>query len=543
MLRQAWTKGVWAVGVNMTAIHAPMAMAPGRQKRCLLVLGMHNSGTSLLSNLMHGAGVPLGPHLLLRDRMPEERRPRYDYYEDADIVQLQDQTLLDLQRHWSSYRASWPLPPAYHPSRERFRQRLQGLIQERLRHDPLWLVKDPRSAVLLEDWLLVLRQLNVQPRLLLVHRDPASNIRSFSQKGKVPQLWAEALWQRTYQQALLAIRSLPEECWAITRFENLLQQPQKAVFELCRWLEHPTNSKQRDQLAARVDQALPSFPPEPGSDQGSGDGLIHAATRALSDQLQTQHRGAPPTALLSDELQEALVDSATSLELNLLHPNGQTLLPKATVTIVSKAVHGGMAEDASEEGGVGSEDRALASALATAGHRVTVLLIGEATAVEATELAGVKVHHLQGSDDNQLLLRMARWLQKHPCDVVHLQHWPDLITDLRKALQPQPPQLIVSLKDGDEEKALQLKDLQQANGLISASPAMAAWAQQKRRPEKNWTIELSVQALHERLPRRVPESASDNADDAKTTAETADEASAPSTWRRLIKRIKRIQRT
>ena len=116
----------------MTAMAYLATMALGRQKRCLLVLGMHNSGTSLLSNLMHGAGVPLGPHLLLRDRMPEQRRPPYDYYEDADIVELQDQTLLELQRHWSSYRASWPLPPAYHPSRERFRQQLQRLIPERL---------------------------------------------------------------------------------------------------------------------------------------------------------------------------------------------------------------------------------------------------------------------------------------------------------------------------------------------------------------------------------------------------------------------------
>ena len=56
----------------MTAIAPLASMAPGRPKRCLLVLGMHNSGTSLLSNLMHGAGVPLGPHLLLRDRMPEQ---------------------------------------------------------------------------------------------------------------------------------------------------------------------------------------------------------------------------------------------------------------------------------------------------------------------------------------------------------------------------------------------------------------------------------------------------------------------------------------
>ena len=316
-------------------------MAPGRQKRCLLVLGMHNSGTSLLSNLMHGAGISLGPNLLLRDRMPEQRRPPYDYYEDADIVRLQDETLLDLQRHWSSYRAAWPLPPAYHPSRELFRQKLQRLIPERLEHNSLWLVKDPRSAVLLEDWLLVLRQLNVEPRLLLVHRDPTSNIRSFSRKGRVPPLWAEALWQRTYQQALLAVRTLPDECWAITRFEDLLQQPQASVLELCEWLQHPINAKQRDQLAARVDQALPAFPPSSGSNQGDGKGLMHPATRAITKQLQMRSHNAPPKALLADELQEAITNNATPFELNRIHTEGQTLLPKATVTIVSNELQGG----------------------------------------------------------------------------------------------------------------------------------------------------------------------------------------------------------
>ena len=58
---------------------------------------MHNSGTSLLGNLMYTAGIPLGPDLLLRERIPEEKRPRYDYFEDDAIVQLQDACLVELQ--------------------------------------------------------------------------------------------------------------------------------------------------------------------------------------------------------------------------------------------------------------------------------------------------------------------------------------------------------------------------------------------------------------------------------------------------------------
>ena len=127
----------------------------------------------------------------------------------------------------------------------------------------------------------------------------------------------------------------------------------------------------------------------------------------------------------------------------------------------------------------------------------------------------MKVRHLQSSGGNhqQQLQRVARWLQQHPCDVVHLPDWPDLISDLRKALHPHPPQLIVGLCDAGKETA------------------------QQRGPAETWPIELSWQAFHERLPRRVAEAAANGAEEAKATAGPED--SAPSTWRRLIKRIRR----
>ena len=89
-------------------------------------------------------------------------------------------------------------------------------------------------------------------------------------------------------------------------------------------------------------------------------------------------RNAPPKALLADELQEAITNKATPFELNRIHTEGQTLLPKATVTIVSNELQGEGVED-----GGGSDSRALGTALASAGHRVTLLVIGGPTPVEA----------------------------------------------------------------------------------------------------------------------------------------------------------------
>ena len=98
---------------------------------------MHNSGTSLVGALLHAAGVPMGDRLLLREAIEPSRRPRYDYFEDEDVVALQDATLLNLQRHWSSYRSSWPLPPADNSDRQTFRRELSALVQQRLRRQKL----------------------------------------------------------------------------------------------------------------------------------------------------------------------------------------------------------------------------------------------------------------------------------------------------------------------------------------------------------------------------------------------------------------------
>ncbi|QNI46840.1 glycosyl transferases group 1 family protein [Synechococcus sp. A15-60] len=464
------------------------------------MLGMHNSGTSLLGNLMHTAGIPLGPDLLLRERIPEEKRPRYDYFEDEAIVQLQDACLLDLQRHWSSYRSAFRLPERQHPAREQFRQKLAKLIPLRLQKDAMWLVKDPRSAVLVEDWLEVLKTLNVEARPLIVHRDPASNIRSFSSKGQVPALWAEALWQRTYAEALLAASTVPQGNTAFTSFDALMGKPAQEIKRLCDWLERPLSAEAETLLSSRVDRNLPTQ----AKDNLSGAGSVaelHPGTEALQVRLQN---GVPDCAglptLLADELEQAANQSAAPLELNRFQREQQTLLPKVSVTLVTSELQGW-----GPGGGIGSAMRELAVTLRSAGHPVTVLLVQPGAAADGPALEGLAVHHLDSSGCSRLALvrRVAAWLRDHRTDVVHLHDWLGLASGLKEALQPHPPQLVVGIHgpsawarhgnpwprdaqggllaeedqlfDEGVVRALELDGLLQADWLVSPSAAMATW--------------------------------------------------------------------
>ena len=147
--------------------------------RCVLVLGMHNSGTSLVGSVLHSIGAPMGPRLLLRDQIAEHKRPDYDYFEDKDVVDLQDKTLTQLGRHWSSYKASFPIFDEDEDLRASshlrdFERSLALLLESRMScrdlptESPMWVVKDPRTSMLLPSWLRVIHWLQLEQLVPLV---------------------------------------------------------------------------------------------------------------------------------------------------------------------------------------------------------------------------------------------------------------------------------------------------------------------------------------------------------------------------------------
>ena len=65
----------------------------------LFVLGMHRSGTSALTGLLHRLGVVLGEHLL----PASEDNPR-GYWENADIVAVHERLMASLGWTWDDIR-------------------------------------------------------------------------------------------------------------------------------------------------------------------------------------------------------------------------------------------------------------------------------------------------------------------------------------------------------------------------------------------------------------------------------------------------------
>lgn len=475
--------------------HPPPRVRP---KRCCLVIGMHNSGTSLAGALLHAARVPMGDRLLLRETISEPLRPRYDYFEDHDVVQLQDAALLDLKRHWSSYRASWSVDRNHSTNQaicNRLKHELRRIVQRRLHRSRLWVMKDPRTAILLPEWLEVLHGLQVEPLLLLVHRDPSANIRSFSSKGQVPGMWAEALWQRTYRAALEGAAGLPSASVHCSSFEALSNQPLAEIQGICRFLGHAPAADLEARLAQAVDGSLPLFQAGDGSD-------LAPATQALSRRLAGEI-GVPMPAeavLLATTLERAVASAPAGLALNGLHPEGQTLQPKSRVAIITGELQGYGAS-----GGIGTAYAELAQLLADSGHAVDVLLVGGAADANGPPLRGVRVEPIpwDGLTRVEMARRLRNRLLAWSGDVVHVADWLGLGSGLKAALEEQGTWILCGLhgpsawtrsgnpwpRNGDsgldvapealyEEgliMALEEDTLRHADLLVSPSNAMATW--------------------------------------------------------------------
>ena len=173
------------------------------RRRVVVILGMHNSGTSLLARAIALMGVELGRHVLTRDSF--DTAPRYDYWEHAQITEIQERILERIDRHWGTERADWPIPPSVWQTPEMLadKRALADILQRELAETPgLWGFKDPRTVRLMPLWLDLFAALRIDPLYLISLRDAATVATSFASKGRVSYALAERLWTRHYFEAL-----------------------------------------------------------------------------------------------------------------------------------------------------------------------------------------------------------------------------------------------------------------------------------------------------------------------------------------------------
>lgn len=191
------------------------------RSKCLIVLGMHRSGTSALTGVLSLLGIHSGDSL---QPAMEGVNPK-GFWEHAEIISIHAQ-LLEL--FGSSWDDENPLPQQWSqsPLTIAIRNKIISVLRRDFGNLPLWLIKDPRMCRLLPLWHEVLRELHCQPLYVLSLRSPAEVAHSLRKRDGLAEEASCLLWLTHMLEAEYQTRSQPR---VFVNYERLLADWRGAV--------------------------------------------------------------------------------------------------------------------------------------------------------------------------------------------------------------------------------------------------------------------------------------------------------------------------
>lgn len=187
--------------------------APAASRRCLLVLGMHRSGTSAITRVLNILGAALPKEILGAGRGNEA-----GHWEPTRLLALHDEMLAEAGSRWDDWRALdlSVLPPF---RLVHWEAKIERLIAEEFGDAPLFVLKDPRVCRFVALYEQVLKRMGITPRYVLSLRNPLAVAASLGLRDGMTPNFAGLLWLRHVLDAEAATRG---QARAILSYERLL---------------------------------------------------------------------------------------------------------------------------------------------------------------------------------------------------------------------------------------------------------------------------------------------------------------------------------
>ncbi|WP_298607895.1 hypothetical protein [uncultured Thiothrix sp.] len=219
-------------------------MSVNSAKPCILILGMHRSGTSCLAGSLQQQGVYLGqvhewnPHNLKGNR------------ENPQIMELNESLFTTNQGSWDHP----PAPPIHWTPTQKCQR--DGIIQGLSASDKqAWGFKDPRTLINLDFWLEGLKT-RYPLHYIGTFRHPLTVAQSLNRRNGTPIEAGMALWY-SYNARLLAhweLSPFPLLCFDVdpNTYRNNFQQACEALSLQFTSVEQPFFESQLRSTAERV---------------------------------------------------------------------------------------------------------------------------------------------------------------------------------------------------------------------------------------------------------------------------------------------------
>lgn len=186
----------------------------------VIVLGMHRSGSSIISSLCHHLGVNMGEDLM--NGKPDNP---FGHYEDKEFVGLNENILKECG-------SSWDVPPSRNQLfylNNKFSNEMEVLIGKRT---GTWGWKDPRTCLTINLYFQKLKN----PYFIICEREKDDIAKSLKVRNRIP-LWAGKKLAQIYERRIIDFLTEYSICKVLkVRYETLKHNPHQIVCELDKFL-------------------------------------------------------------------------------------------------------------------------------------------------------------------------------------------------------------------------------------------------------------------------------------------------------------------
>jgi len=169
-------------------------------KKCIVILGMHRSGTSVLSGLVSLMGCNIG----ITDTMPKRKDNPKGFFENYRIYKFNQSLLEDNGVSWDEYGfSSDDLDGALF---QHYVEQAKIIISQEFAADALFFIKDPRICLLFPIWNRALQELNIECKCIVVHRSALEVALSLEDRDQFTTEKSLMIWSHYFFQSELKSR-------------------------------------------------------------------------------------------------------------------------------------------------------------------------------------------------------------------------------------------------------------------------------------------------------------------------------------------------
>ena len=190
------------------------------QKTCIIILGMHRSGTSALAGSLSELGIDFGKNIV----EPSFDNPK-GFFENEEIQNVNDSILEALDIKWDfpgNLETDWQL----HPEVKKLKSEAQNILNAEFADATVFCIKDPRMCHLLPFWLDILKEEKITTKCLFIVRHPKEVAASLSKRNNISSNKSYLVYTSYLLNAFVNSNKLSRE---FISYSSLLAKPNETL--------------------------------------------------------------------------------------------------------------------------------------------------------------------------------------------------------------------------------------------------------------------------------------------------------------------------